>query len=293
VLLQALQKSRESMCIAWFWNRDKKIYSMVTGQDPGKRPANERMTIAVTGTSRMRPGINIDGHALRITKALLLIAVCGAAIMSVSDMLLLGNPISGLQAFMHDVRNTVFIPYSRVVWGGMAGVLIGGPLTIAGYIALHRITRVRGGIQPMIMSGVFIYMVVMAVAAHLAYIYTGIAMKTDVLTGNATAVEFIFAQQNFLRMVLMLFNVTPLFIGSVLYMMIAAKGTTTLPKWMLFINPLLLNAVFGTIALVLPAPVGGFIALPSFNLAQLVFFTALFVHVAKLKPGIWNKGAIN
>jgi hypothetical protein len=228
-----------------------------------------------------------------MNRLLLLIGMGGTLIMAISDVLLLVNPVSGLDAFMRDPRNMLTISHERLALGGMLGVLLGGPLQIAGYLALYRLTRLRGGYQPMIMAGGFIYMVVMAVAAHTAYIYTGIALRTDMITGDAVAVEFISNQQNILRMILMVFNGSPLLLSSVLYMMIISRGPTTIPKWMLIVNPFMLNLVIAGIALVMPAPVGGYMALPSFNLAQLVFFTTLFVHVSRLRPGIWTNTTVS
>lgn len=223
-----------------------------------------------------------------MNRLLLLIAMLGALLMSLSDMLLLGNPVSGAKAFVLDAHNMVNIPYERLVWGGLLGVLLGGPLQVAGYVALYRITRTHGGYQPLVMSGVFIYMVIAAVATHIAYIYTGIALKMEATEGAGESVEVIFLQQNILRIILAMFAGSTLLLGSVLYMMLVGKGPTTLRKWMLIINPLSLTALVAITALLLPAPIGGFIAMPAFNLAQLLFFLVLFIHVKRLKPGIWS-----
>lgn len=232
--------------------------------------------------------ISITAADLRMNRLLLLIAMLGALLMSVSDALLLGNPVSGGRSFMLDAHNMISVPYERLVWGGLLGVLAGGPLEVAGYVALYRITRTHGGYQPLIMSAVFIYMVITAVATRTAYVYTGIALKMDVADGSTESAEVIFLQQNILRIILVLFAGSTLLLGSVLYMMLVAKGPTTLHKWMLVVNPLSLSVLVAMIALFLPAPAGGFIAMPAFNIAQLIFFAALFIHIKRLKPGIWT-----
>lgn len=268
---------------------------MHTGKEPGRRSTNESITRPSTGPlTGIRPrAISLSRSHLRFTTLLLAVAVLGSLIMTVSDALLLGNPVSGMQAFLRDARNMLAVSDERLVWGGMLGVLTGGPLQVAGYVALYRLTRTAGGYQPLVMSSVFIYMVVMAVAAHMAYINTGIALRTDIITGDAAGVQLISAQQNILRIVLMIFNGAPLVLGSVMYMMLIMKGPTTLPRKMALVNPLTMLAAVAAIALLAPSPVGGYLALPSFSLAQLIFFSALLIHVRGLRPGILSNTKIS
>lgn len=201
-------------------------------------------------------------------KALAWLAVFGAGLGAVADVLLLYSPRGGYEdpdlAFMANISS------ERIFWGALLGVLA-IPLEAGGLLLLYK-RLLKAGYAVARGSVVLgLYMVALGTAVHAAFYGAGMALETGE-SGRALLSPVAGA---FVLGFFTLFGLLIVLIG---------LGRTGLPRWMAFCTPVSVYLLC-LLAYVLAPGLGNWLLPAGFNLGMLVFYALLLWLEGKRPSG--------
>ena len=226
-----------------------------------------------------------------------IVAVIGAAVLAISDMLMLAATIDiadypKLQAyvdFMFDAEVMVAIPYRRLVWGGLLGVLA-LPAFLAGVWHVHQGLKSAGRRLSMPPTLLFAYAFILSPFIHGSFIYLGEyvhALNTVDTASQAVVVGMVTRLRS---MLIVAYGVALIFIliGSIWFSVAVASRKTLFPRWMALANPVLIDVGVVLVCLILPKSITLYIWPAGLSITFLIFFaltTRLLWRVEKRGNG--------
>lgn len=198
--------------------------------------------------------------------------IIGAIITGISDVILLGRPVSAHSFFVLGTESMADI----VDWRITAGVFIGVftlPFQILGLSSIYYSIKNSGKVLKSIILSSFAHAMFLSVAFHMGYAFiaSGWKLYHRLGPGNAIAVEI---RDRFILYwtILLSIMMTEILIGSILYVSIILRKKTMYPNWMVLFNPIFIFAVIFLLIIIIPAPLGGYIAPAYLNISMLAFF---------------------
>lgn len=205
--------------------------------------------------------------------ALGITAMAAVLITMISDLILLGRPDNAYSFFKLGTESMA----NMAQWRITAGVFIGVfalPFQIAGLISVYYGLKPAGRVIPIVVVITNAHALIMGVAFHVSYAYIGSGWKIyyEAGSGNSFASEII-KRFDFYWKITIVIMLAEILFSSVLYALIILKGNTLYPKWMAVMNPLCVILVMLPVILLIPAPVGGFIAPTYLNISTMLFLS--------------------
>lgn len=226
-----------------------------------------------------------------------ILAVIGALLYAVSDVLLLGYEVGKLQAppaateadlepfalspfSARDLLNLAVLPASRLAWGGLLGVLA-TPLLIAGLWPLFNALRPAGLWWALAPTLLLAYAMILAPFVHGSFIYVEQnAQALAHLSAEARPVLgpiFRLQQQLLTRTYLVL--LIALILSALLYSIVVLIFETLLPPWMAAVNPVTTSLVFLLLKRLLPRQLTRYVEGAGFNIGFFLFFVLLAINL--------------
>jgi hypothetical protein len=216
--------------------------------------------------------------ALQITG---LLAILGATIYAVGDVLLLAGKVSlddypKLKPFaklLSDAERMVVLSPARMMWGALIGVFA-TPLILLGYWAVHQ--GLSGGNVWVVGATIGLFGIASVVGAfvHGTFYYMGEyvqALNQIKEDSQDVIVKMIERHKKVL-----IISYAPLLIfiivASVLFSILVASGKTSFPVWMAGITPLTMTIAWLLVKRILPQFVRDWTEGAGFNIAYIAFF---------------------
>jgi hypothetical protein len=207
-----------------------------------------------------------------IVRILGLAGIVGVFITIVSDMVLLGRPVSASEFFKLGTSSMTDIAHWRIIAGTFAGVFV-LPFQIAGLISLYHGLRPSGRVLPVIVLLMDAHALIMGVAFHASYVFIAGGWKLFDAAGKGNMDVFgLISDFDFYWKLMVAIMFTELIASSVLFILLVLKGRTLYPKWMAILSPFCVTALMFLVIAVIPSPVGGFVGPAVLNLSTLIFF---------------------
>lgn len=213
--------------------------------------------------------------------ALSLVGIFGVFLTIISDLILLGRPVSAYSFFELGTESMVGIAQWRITAGTFIGVFM-LPFQIAGLISLYHGLKPSGKLLPALVILVDAHALIMGVAFHASYAFIGSGWKLFYLSGsdNKLTAEIMQRFDSYWKLIIIIMMAELVF-GSVIYGLLVLLGKTLYPKWMALLNPLFVMIVLLLVVSPIPAPVGGFVGPAILNMATLVFFIGSTIIIYK------------
>ena len=198
----------------------------------------------------------------------------------ISDFILLGRPSNAYGFFNLGTETMTDIAQGRITAGVFIGVFA-LPFQIAGLISVYHGLKPSGKVMPLIVVITNAHALTMGVAFHMSYAYiaSGWKLFDKAGSGNSIAAEMIKRFDFYWKMIILIM-LTEILFSSIIYSLLILKGNTLYPKWMAILNPLCVTLLMLPVLLLLPAPVGGFIAPAYLNISTMVYlsFSTIIIY---------------
>lgn len=203
----------------------------------------------------------------------------------ISDLILLGRPDSGLSFFLSPTECMIDIPGWRITAGTFLGVFM-LPFQISGLVPVYLGLKPGGKAAP-IMAGIAgAHGLIMGTAFHTAYAFMAGGWKLYHSAGReGVSITAAIGDFEFYWKLIIVLMAIDLILFSVIYVFSVLGGRSVYPGWMAVFNPAVIMAVMFPILLLLPAPVGGFIAPVVLNLSTLIFFSVTSAVMYRMAGG--------
>lgn len=211
-----------------------------------------------------------------------LIGIIAALLTAFSDVILLGRPVSAYAFFKLGTESMAELAQWRIIAGTFIGVFA-LPFQIMGAIPLYFGLKTAGRTMACVVFGTAAYAFIMGVAFHVAYAFigSGWSMKHDISTSNEIVSKMMTRFDLYWRIIIVAIA-AGLFVSSVCYVFLILTGKTVYPKWMAILNPVCIFLALFPLVILIPAPIGGYIAPAYMNLCALAFFIlVLFKYFGK------------
>jgi len=202
-----------------------------------------------------------------------IVGMIGALLMVISDVILLARPISGCEALVSGAReNTIYLAQWRLPVGSILGVVV-LPLQIIGFWQILYALKPAGKWWSWPPFLIVAHMLIVGAAFHGTYAFVGTALKAHyslVQAGEAGLPQMASLLHQYSDI---LFHISGAelvlaslwFVGAILF------RKTSYPRWISVSNPLVCTSGLYLSAMLIPAPVGGYIAPIMFNLGIFTF----------------------
>ncbi len=200
-------------------------------------------------------------------KAAAYIGIAGAFTMAVSDVILLGQPVSGSEYDIASLEAMANVDYLRAAVGTIEG-LFAAFFICFGFWYVKSIFETVNKTLSLWLFVAFCSVFFFGGAFHAAYYF----IASPPLDADGLSLIADEALNNFrIHLQTLSWLAVPGFlIGTVLFFKLASDGR--FPIWYRFCNPLVLALIFLAMFWFLPAPYGGFLKPAFVNLAFLTFF---------------------
>jgi hypothetical protein len=224
-----------------------------------------------------------------------ILAVIGALLYAVSDVLLLGYeagpreaPPAATEADLEpyamtpfsasDLLNLAVLPASRLAWGGLLGVLA-TPLLMVGLWPLFNALRPAGLWWALAPTLLLAYTMILAPFVHGSFIY--IEQNAQALVHLAAEARPVLGatfrlQQKVLSTSYVILLIA-LILSALLYSIVVILFDTLLPRWMAAVNPVTMTLAFLLLKRVFPQQLTRYVEGAGFNIAFFLFFALLTV----------------
>jgi hypothetical protein len=192
------------------------------------------------------------------------IGIAGAITMAISDMILLGVPQAGWEGDLSSFSSLAYVAMWRIRIGPLLG-------WVSSFFICFGFWYVREGLSslhprlPLIMFVALASMMIFGGAFHAGYYFAGAALHE----GNLKLYESFVSQLKIMSYV----SSPGVLIGSAIYSYLLASVPNDFPKWMKFVNPIVLQGLCLAVFSLLPAPIGGFLKPAFINIATIIFFS--------------------
>ncbi|MHB1485248.1 MAG: DUF6796 family protein [Saccharofermentanales bacterium] len=214
--------------------------------------------------------------------------IAGAVVTGISDMILLGRPVSALLFFKLGTESMAEIENWRITAGVFIGVIT-LPFQLLGLSSVfYGIRKNALKVSGIIMLAVFAHALFLSVAFHMGYAFIASGWKLYYQLGasNPIAAE-IRDRFDTYWVILLAIMFTEILIGSVIFIFKIMRNKSLYPKWMALFNPISVFGIIFLLIILIPAPLGGFIAPAYLNLSMLAFISlSTFIIYNRLKSDI-------
>ncbi|MCW3126085.1 MAG: hypothetical protein JWO03_1743 [Bacteroidetes bacterium] len=206
----------------------------------------------------------------------------GAAIgMAISDMILLGVPRAGWEGDLSSFSLLSQVSMWRIQIGTLMGWICSFFICFGFWYMKQMMAHPHPRLALIMFTSLSSYMI-FGGAFHAGYYFAGAAWHA----GDMALYDACIAQLKIMSYV----SAVGLVIGTSLYIYMLAFTPNHFPKWLKFINLLVLQGLCLGLFSILPAPVGGFLKPTFINVATVIFFCfQLWVMKTKnpeTRPGI-------
>lgn len=215
-----------------------------------------------------------------------LLAVCGAALYAVGDVLLLAGKASiedypKLKPFaklLSDAEKMVVLSSNRMIWGALLGVFA-TPLVLLGFWAVYQ--GLNGGNSLVVgaIVGLFGIASVIGTFVHGTFYYMGEYVQA--LNRVEEKSQAVIAGMIERHKQVLIITYAPLLIfislASVLFSIIVASGKTAFPVWMAGVTPLTMTILWLLGKRLLPQFIREWTEGAGFNIAYLIFFACVTI----------------
>jgi hypothetical protein len=197
----------------------------------------------------------------------------------VSDLLLIGSPISAYEYIIVGTETMAKLPLWRISVGTFLGVMV-IPFQVCGFIPLYYAVKPAGRIKTLAVVLPIVYGMFMAAVFHASYVFIGASWKLyhSNEQQDKGLLYLLNEFQNYWIFILLIISVSVI-ISSVFYSILVFKGKTLLPRWLALFNPIAVFLFMFLIIIVIPAPLGGFIAPTYLNMSTLVFIMLIYLNI--------------
>lgn len=220
----------------------------------------------------------------KIIMVLSLAGIIGAIITGISDVILLGRPVSALSFFTLGTESMADIDEWRIAAGVFIGIFT-LPFQVLGLVSVYFGIRNAGKFLSFIVLSVFTHAMFISVAFHMGYAFIASGWKLYYRLGaeNAIAAE-IRDRFDFYWILMLSIMLAEMLIGSMLFVFIILRKKSLYSNWMVLLNPIFIFALMFLCIIIIPAPIGGFIAPAYLNLSMLTFIIlSTLITIRKLK----------
>ena len=200
-----------------------------------------------------------------------LIAITAAFLTVISDVILLGRPVSAYSFIKTSTQSMVYINDLRLLIGTFSGI-IALPFQIFGLAAVYYGLKNNGKVLTMVTIFTTAHALIMGVAFHTPYVFIGTAWKTHYNLGMADIFTSILMKKfDFYWWIIAVIILAELMISSICFSYIILRKKVLFPKWMAAFNPLFISIYIYPFIAIIPAPLGGFIAPAYLNISTMIF----------------------
>ncbi|MBC8061351.1 MAG: hypothetical protein H7Y18_11905 [Clostridiaceae bacterium] len=202
-----------------------------------------------------------------------LIGILAVVLTIVSDLIMLGKPTTAYSYIKLSTETMVNIPQWRVTYGTFLGVIM-LPFQLLGLIPIYYGLKPAGKVKSILMILPAFYAAIIAVGFHISYAFmaSGWKLAYKLEAGNLMVKDMLSTFNLYWTITLVIMAIAVTF-SSILYVELLRTKKTLFPNWMVFFNPFSIIFCVFLIIVLIPAPVGGFIAPTFLNLSTLIFFT--------------------
>lgn len=216
------------------------------------------------------------GNGLKRADIILLGGLTGifsALLTFASDMLLLGRPVSSYLFLQLGTQSMADLAHWRITSGTFLGIIV-LPFQIIGLTSVYHGLKPAGKLWSYIVLLPSALALIMGIAFHVSYVFIGDGWKLVYLMGpnNSISSDIINRFVFYWKLIIIIIFIEIL-VSSVCFAVIILTRKTLYPKWMSIFNPICVFIFLFPMILIIPAPVGGYIAPGYLNLADMVFFT--------------------
>lgn len=210
-----------------------------------------------------------------------LVGIIGAFLTYMSDMLLLGRPVSSLSFLKLGTESMADLSNWRITLGSIIGIIF-LPFQITGLLTVHQGLKPASRFLRYLVLSLSAHALIMGVAFHSSYAYIGSGWKLyyNIGSDNIYAIDIV-KKFNYYWTVIVTIILVEVILSSILYTFIIITKKTIYPKWMSLLSPIFILIFITPIILIIPAPIGGYIAPGFFNLGTMLFLILSTVTVLK------------
>jgi len=199
----------------------------------------------------------------------------------ISDFILIGKPNSSYSFFKLGTESMALIPMWRITLGTFLGIIV-IPLQGLGLIAVYYCLKNGGKVKALITVLTIFHASSMAVAFHMSYAYiaSGWQLVNQVGKSNLYIKEMMNKFNYFWTIILIIIGME-IVVSSGIFSWMVAKEDTLYPKWMAIFNPGFTLVYTYLIILLMPYPIGGYLAPAFLNISTLIFMTLSLTVISK------------
>ena len=220
-----------------------------------------------------------------------ILAITGALLCAVSDLLLMCGPISGEEVSLALLAS---IPYESTLIGAILGVAV-IPLWLFVLIPLYDALKPAGKKFAIPVVLLFAYNMVASTVYHGAYAFYGASYHALAEAEGDMLIVLTEMMDRFMafRSGLLYITMIPLILGSIWFIIAVLFRTTHYKRWMVIFTPFPLMLPLLFLIRQLPAPIGGFIIPPAGSVLYMIFFALITIVTwknGKKHEGIKDNG---
>ncbi|HKL99486.1 MAG TPA: DUF6796 family protein [Mobilitalea sp.] len=217
----------------------------------------------------------------RIVQIFGIIGIMGVLTTIISDIILLGRPSSAAEFFHNATKCMADISHGRITAGTFIGV-IALPFQVLGLAPLYYGLKSSGKVLPLIVVLIDAHALLMGVAFHMSYTFMGRGWKFYQESGlDQNIISDLLHRFDDYWGLLILIIATELICGTIIYIIIILKRTSSFPKWMALVNPLVVMSLVLPLIYILPSPIGGYIGPTVLNLSTLIYILVTMLLFGK------------
>ncbi len=200
------------------------------------------------------------------------VGIIGVLFTIISDLILLGRPDSGLSFFKLPTECMVGIQGWRITAGTFLGVFM-LPFQISGLVPVYLGLRSSGKAVPVAAAIAGGHGLIMGAAFHTTYAYMAGGWKLyHFFDGVDSSISGMIGDFEFYWKLIIAVMAVDMILFSILFVLSVLGGRSAYPKWMAVFNPVIIMSVVFLILILIPAPIGGYVAPAVLNLSTLMFF---------------------
>lgn len=223
-----------------------------------------------------------------------LIAILGALIFAIGDVVLLGTRVGPrrdpsvikvdlkthpkFQRQADEFEGLALMPWSRLVGGGLLGVFA-APLTLAGAWLMYQGLSPAGPWAALPPALLFTFAIGIGPFIHGFFIFLGQTVQTLNAVdedSRPVLIEALLRQQSLL-IICYVVLLSCAVLTSIWFSVAVALGHTALPLWMAAVNPVTVTIVWLALKKILPQKIKDYTEGAGFNVANVIFFLLLTV----------------
>ncbi len=209
-------------------------------------------------------------------KMLIITGMAGALLTMLSDVILLGRPVSAYTYFKLGTETMAGIAGWRITAGTFAGVIV-LPFQLAGVLGVYYLLRPSGKALSAAVSIFLAHALSMGVAFHASYAFIAEGWKLNYEAGfmsNPRVFSMLERFDLYWKIIIGIMFVD-VCIGALLYIRAVRRVKPHNKKLDILINPLSVFIAVLLVILFIPAPVGGYIAPMYANMAVFAFLLGI------------------